>query len=133
MRAIKVFSLSLLLGLLGAAPALAQQSSHAEGGRTLSSAAMDAAVSGHELAVDQQRAQLAELLSRSEVREIARDRGIDIEHVETAAAGLSDNQVNELAPLVAKAAAAAQNGGLGTVTISVALIIIILLLLILLT
>jgi hypothetical protein len=133
MRALKVFSVSLIIALVGAAPTMAQHSSGAEDGRTLSSAAMDAAVSGHELTVDQQRAQLAELLSRSEVREIARDRGVDMEQVETAAAGLSDNQVNQLAPLVARAAAAAQNGGLGTVTISVAAIIIILLLLILIT
>lgn len=133
MHALKVTSLSLLLGLFGAAPVLAQQSARAVEGRTLSPAAMDAAVSGHELAADRQRAELGELLSHPEVRAIARDRGIDMDRVETAAAGLSDTQMNELAPLLAKAAAAAQNGGLGTVTISVGAIIIVLLLLIVLT
>jgi hypothetical protein len=131
MRVLKAFSLTLVLALPGAAPALAQQSSRAGDGRTLSSAATDAAVAGHASAVDQQRARLADLLSRTEVRDIAREHGIGMGRVESAAAGLSDDQMNAVAPLVAKAAAAAD--GLGTVTISVAAIIIILLLLILVT
>jgi hypothetical protein len=60
------------------------------------------------------------------------DHGIDIGQVESAAAGLSNSQMEQIAPLVAKVTPLVQNG-LGTVTISVAAIIIILLILILVT
>lgn len=83
MQALRTLSLTFLFAALGAAPALAQQSSGADSDRTLSSEALDAAVAGHESAADQQRAELAELLSRNEVREVARDRGIDMGRVES--------------------------------------------------
>jgi hypothetical protein len=98
---------------------------------------MDAALASHELAADQHRTQLAELLSTRQVRELASERGIDMERVEAMAAGLSDGELAGLAPLVTEATAATaamqDGGGLGTVTLSVAAIIIILLLVILVT
>lgn len=132
MQALRTLSLTLLFAALGAAPALAQQSSGADVDRTLSSEALDAAVAGHASAVNQQRAQLADVLSRDEVRDVARDRGIDMGRVESAAAGLSDAQVRVVAPLVATVAPQI-SGDLGTVTISVVALILILLVLILVT
>lgn len=132
MQALKTLSLiGVLFVAFGATPASAQQSSGVEDARAiLSTDALDAAVAGHELAVDQQRVQLDDLLASDEVREIASERGIDIERVESAAAGLSDAQVKTIFPFVASLTAQ-DRGGLGTVTISVALLIIILLVLIL--
>jgi hypothetical protein len=134
MRVLNALSLALLLGLLSTSPALAQQGSNADDGRPLSVSAMDAALASHELAADQHRTQLAELLSARQVRELASERGIDMERVESMADGLSDGELAGLAPLVTAATAAMQDGGgLGTVTLSVAAIIIILLILILVT
>ena len=130
MRVLNALPLVVLLSLLYASPALAQQVSNADDGLSLSVAAMDAAVADHESATDQQRTQLTELLAAPQVQELASERGIDMERVESMAEGLSDDEVAGLAPLVTKANAALQNG-LGTVTISVAAIIIILLVLIL--
>ncbi len=130
MRVLNALSLTVLLGLLCASPALAQQASNADDPRPLSVDVMDAAVAGHELAADRQRTQLAELLAEPQVRELAGERGIDMERVESMAEGLSDAEMAGLAPLVTTATAALQSG-LGTVTISVAAIIIILLILIL--
>jgi hypothetical protein len=130
MRIWKVSSIALVFGLLIASPAVAQVSPGAEDGGVLSSAAMDAALAGHESAVDQQRAQLAELLSQPRVQELATARGMDISRVGAAAAGLSDEQVKEVSPLVAKVVPMMQQN-MGTVTISVAALIIILLILIL--
>jgi pyruvate/2-oxoglutarate dehydrogenase complex dihydrolipoamide acyltransferase (E2) component len=132
MRLLKVSSIALVFGLLIAAPVVAQESPVAEDGRVLTSAAMDAALAGHESAVDQQRAELARLLSQPQVQRLADDHGIDIGQVESAAAGLSDSQMEQIAPLVAMVTPIGQNA-LGTVTISVAAIIIILLILILVT
>ncbi len=130
MRVLNALSLTVLLGLLFASPALAQQASNADDLRPLSVGAMDAALADHELTVDRQRTQLAELLAEPQVRELAGERGIDMERVESMAEGLSDGEMAGLAPLVTTATAALQSG-LGTVTISVAAIIIILLILIL--
>jgi hypothetical protein len=132
MQALRPLSLIVVLFVaFGATPASAQQSSGVEDARAiLSSGALDAALAGHELAVDQQRGQLDDLLASDEVREIAGERGIDMGRVESAAAGLSDAQVRTIFPLVANLTAQ-DRGGLGTVTISVAALIIILLVLIL--
>jgi hypothetical protein len=130
MRGLNALSLAVMLGLLCSSPALAQQGPNADDGRLLSAAAMDAALAGHESAIDQQRTQLAELLAAPQVRELASERGIDMNRVESMAEGLSDGQMEELNPLVAEATAALQQR-LGTVTISVAALIIILLILIL--
>jgi hypothetical protein len=131
MRNLKASSLALVLALLFAAPVVAQNAPTADDSRVMSASFMDAALVGHASTADVQRAELSDLLSRSDVRELATMRGIDMEQVETAAAGLSDAQVMQVAPLVAKTAPmmAAQN--MGTVTISVAALIIILLILIL--
>ncbi len=130
MRIVNTSSIALVLGLLCAAPLVAQESSGAVDGRVLTLAAMDDALTGHESRVDQQRAELAQLLSQPQVQELARDRGINLGQVESAAASLSDQQMEQLAPLVAKVSPFMQNG-LGTITISVAAVIIILLVLIL--
>jgi len=132
MRILSVSATLLGFGLLLAAPVLAQESPGNEEGRVLTSAAMDAALAGHESAVDQARAELDQLLARPQVRDLAVSRGIDIGQVASAAAGLSNEQMQEVAPLVSKVTPLVQ-GGLGTVTISVAAIIIILLVLILVT
>jgi hypothetical protein len=132
MRIHTALSLTFFLGAVGATPAMAQRPSNNAAVLT-SSAAVDAALADHESAVDRQRAQLAELLSRPEIQNLARDRGVDMGRVASSAAGLSDAEVRGVAPLVAEATAALQNGGLGTVTISVAAVIIILLILILVT
>ncbi|GEM_PF-1924651 len=124
-------AVALLLGLFIVAPAAAQQVSGAEGDRILSSSAMDAAVSDHESAADRQRSELAQLLARDEVREVAGERGIEMERVKSAASTLSDEDLAELSPLLAEATEAMRQGG--TITISVYTVIIILLLLILLT
>ncbi|MDT8341090.1 MAG: hypothetical protein RQ751_06220 [Longimicrobiales bacterium] len=133
MRILRTGSLTLLFAALGVAPALAQHSSGTDAARTLSHSALDSALVGHESVVDQQRAKLGALLSGSEARSVAEDRGIDMGRVESAAAGLSDAQVNAVSPLVSAIAAAQDNGGLGTVTISVAVLIVALLVLILIT
>jgi hypothetical protein len=134
MRVLNALTLTLLLGLLHASPALAQQVSDPDDTRPSSVSAIDAALANHELAVDQHRARLAELLSAHQVRELASERGIDMERVQSIADGLSDAELEGLAPLVTDATDAMQEGGgLGTVTLSVAGIIIILLLLILVT
>lgn len=83
MGILKTLSLTLLFVALGGTPALAQQASGDDAGRTLSSGALDAVVAGHESAVDQQRAELGDFLSRDDVREVARDRGIDMGRVES--------------------------------------------------
>ncbi len=132
MRILKALSLAVLLGLLSTSPVLAQQASIVDDGLSVSVGTMDAALADHELAVDQQRTQLAELLAEPQVQELASERGIDMQRVESMAEGLSDGEMAGLAPLVTEATAALQSG-LGTVTVSVAAIIIILLILILVT
>jgi hypothetical protein len=132
MRLPRTVSMALAFGLLIAVPVLAQEPPGDEDRRVLTSAAMDDALTGHESAADQQRADLTRLLSLPQVQDLAHDRGIDMGRVESAAAGLSDDQVEEIAPLVAEATALMRDG-LGTVTVSVAAIIIILLILILVT
>lgn len=134
MRVLNALPLTLLLGLLLTSPTMAQQVSDPDDVRHSSVSAMDAALANHELAVDRHRTQLAELLSEHQVRELASERGIDMERVQSMAEGLSDAEIEGLAPLVTDATDAMQEGGgLGTVTLSVAGIIIILLLLILVT
>jgi hypothetical protein len=132
MRVLSVPTIMLGFGLLFAPPIMAQESTGSETDRVLTSAAMDAALAGHESASDQARADLDEILSHPRVRDLALDRGIDIGQVASAAAGLSNEQMKEVAPLVTKVTPLVQNG-LGSVTISVAAIIIILLVLILVT
>lgn len=130
MRVHRFFSLALVLGAFTAVPAMAQQShgSAGEESRILTSDILDSERTGHESAATQQRAQLADLLASPDVQELARDRGIDMDQVETMALGLTDSQVTGVAPMVAKATAAMQSG---RITISVGALIIILLILIL--
>lgn len=132
MRKLNALPIALALGLLlAAAPVSAQDATGERESRVLSATSMDAALMGHVPAATQTRAELSELLSQPRVQQIAADRGIDMEQVEAAAAGLSDTQMGTMAPLMAKVTAALQTGG--SITISVVALIIILLLLILLT
>lgn len=121
----------LLLGFFAAGPAAAQQAAGDSGDRILDRSAMETAVADHESAADRQRSVLADLLARDEVRDVARDRGIEMERVESAASTLSNEELEELSPLLAEAAEAMRQRS--TITISVYTVIIILLLLILLT
>lgn len=131
MRVLHALSFIALAGLLFTSPAAAQQTSSAGQVSERSAAAVDEALAAHDLAVDQQRSRLTELLSTPEVRDLAGARGIDMERVEASAEGLSNSEVLGLAPMVERATKAMRAQQMGTVTISVAAIIIILLVLIL--
>lgn len=129
MRIFKTLSLTFLFVALGATSSSAQQSAATDAGSTLSSADLATTLAGHESAVDQQRTGLNDVLSRDDVRDAALDRGVDMERVESAAAGLTDTQVRAVSPLVNSILQ--DGGGLGSVTIGVGLLIVILLILIL--
>lgn len=131
MRILHALSFVVLAGMLFTSPAAAQQASSAEQVSERSAVAVDAALAAHDLAIDQHRSRLTELLSSPEVRGLAGARGIDMERVDATAAGLSDSEMIGLAPLVESATKAMRAQQMGTVTISVAAIIIILLVLIL--
>jgi hypothetical protein len=131
MRVLHALSFIALAGLLLTSPAAAQQTSSAGQVSERSATAVDEALAAHDLAVDQQRSRLTDLLSTPEVRDLAGARGIDMERVEASAEGLSDSEVLGLAPMVERATKAMRAQQMGTVTISVAAIIIILLVLIL--
>ena len=130
MNTIKILSLAVLLVALGAAPSWAQQSPPPEAERTPTADALATLLADHQPAVDQQRAKLAALLSREDVRETAADRGMEIDRVEALVVGMSDAQVEVVSPLVERIEMGG-GGGLGTVTIGVGLLIVILLVLIL--
>jgi hypothetical protein len=106
-----------------------QDSSGVEDGRVITLAAMDGGVDDHESAVEQKRAELAHLLTQPRVQELAHARGINIDQVESAASSLSDQQMEEVAPLVAEVTPFMQNR-LGSVTVRVATVVTILLVLI---
>jgi hypothetical protein len=134
MRVFNALALATLAGLLLTSPVSAQQAPAASGYPSAESpTGLDAALAAHELAVDQHRAHLADLLSLPEVRDLADARGIDMARVEGLAESLSDGEMLGLAPLVESATTAMRAQQLGTVTISVAAIIILLLILILVT
>ncbi len=132
MRLLSSLSMALAFGLLLALPVMAQAPPATEDQRLLTSAAMDDASADHESTVNENRAELARILSLPQVHDLANNRGIEMERVEAAAAGLTDQQMEAVAPLLAKVSPMIQNS-LGTVTVSVAAIIIILLILILVT
>lgn len=128
MRILEMLSITLLLTALGTTSAAAQQSQTATADAA-SSSTLFTTLADHESAVDGQRARLGALLASDEVRHAADERGIDIERVESAAAGMSDSEVSAISPLVDSITQ--EGGGLGTVTIGVGLLIVILLVLIL--
>ncbi|TVP75719.1 MAG: hypothetical protein EA352_07435 [Gemmatimonadales bacterium] len=132
MKPSRLIPTSLLFAVLFAVPVLAQEPPRSGDQPILGSAAMDDALANHESQVDRNRAELARILAHPQVRELARDRGVDMSRVETGAAGLTDEQMEEVAPLVAKVAPLIEQR-MGSVTVSVAAIIIILLILILVT
>lgn len=131
MRISRSISYTLLIGALLAVPAMAQEAPTSSESEFLSTDALDAAVATHESVSERQRTQLSELLSSSAVRDVARDRGIDMTKVESAVETLTDAELAVVAPVATETAATLQSGG--TITISVAAVIIILLLLILVT
>lgn len=137
MRFAAVSFMTLSIALFLAAPVGAQDARSSSGEQIQPSspaasveAAMDAAAAAHTSSVAEERADLARVLAQVEVRELALAHGIDMDRVESAAAVLSDAQVKQVTPLVAKVTPLMQRS-MGTVTISVAAIIIILLILIL--
>jgi hypothetical protein len=130
MKTLRFRALALLLGAAAllaaeAAPALAQDAGAAD------RAALEAAVVSHERAADRTRAELQGLLSHERVQAVAAQRGIDLERVAERAATLSDEELAQVAPLVAESSAAVAQSR--TITISVYTIIIFLLILILIT
>lgn len=125
------WTLALVLTLFVAVPASAQEADGFSGERVVDASFMDAAVAGHESAADRDRATLTQLLENDRVQELAENRGIIMERVQSAASTLSDQELEEISPLLAEAAEAMQSGGY--ITISVYTVIIILLLLILIT
>ncbi len=131
MRHAGSWTLALVLTLFVAVPAAAQDVDGFSGKRVVDASFMDATVAGHESAAERDRVTLAELLENDQVQELAQDRGIAMERVQSAASTLSDQELQEISPLLAEAIEAIQSGGY--ITISVYTVIIILLLLILLT
>lgn len=131
MRMTRTMVLVLLAGSAIALPAHAQQAGETDHAQIADAALLDAAVSGHESAADLTRSNLADLLDRDDVRQIAEDRGIDIERVASAASTLSDEEASAVAPLLERTMEAVRQTG--TITIGVTTLIIILLILILVT
>lgn len=131
MNVFKTLSFTFLFIALGATASSAQESRTRDAEGTLSAGLLATTLAEHQPAVDGQRAQLAELLSRDDVRAAADERDIDLGRLATAAEGLSDAQVGAISPLVDSIMEQGGEGGLGTVTIGVGLLIVILLILIL--
>jgi len=129
MKTIRTLTLILVVGLMGAQPALAQ-SPASEGGEITGPDFLEATVTGHERATEQTRADLVDLLQSDQVRQIADERGVDLEEAVAAASALSDQELSAAAPLVEAATAAVQRRH--TVTISLSALVIILLLILLL-
>lgn len=93
--------------------------------------ALDAAVTSHQRGVERARGELNHLLAHDAVRELAAERGMDMERVEEAASTLSDQAVEGLAGHISEAVAVVRDRT--TITISATTLIIILLILILVT
>jgi hypothetical protein len=114
-----------------ALPAHAQEGGTTDGAQIADAAFLDAAVTAHQSAADFTRTNLADLLDRDDVRQVAEDRGIDLERVASAASTLTDDEASAMAPLVERTIEAVRQRG--TITIGVTTLIIILLILILVT
>jgi len=117
--------LAVVLSVLIAAPRV-QAQAHIAGQQVL-----DAAVSQHVRAADQDRETVRLFLARGDVRAIAGKYGIDIRRAESAVAAMHASDLASVA-VQARQADQALAGGASTVTISTTTIIIGLLVLILL-
>ena len=117
--------LAVVLSVLIAAPRVHAQA-HIAGQQVL-----DAAVSQHVRAADQDRETVRLFLARGDVRAIAGKHGIDIRRAESAVAAMDASDLASVA-VQARQADQALAGGASTVTISTTTIIIGLLVLILL-
>jgi len=122
MKPLKSLALGILAVVLLASPVLAQEAS------LVDAATLEARV----LEAEPMRAELSTLLATEEVRQIAEERGIDLNEVDAAARTLSDAQLQAAAPLIERATEALERRNT-TITISVYTIIIFLLILILIT
>lgn len=123
MRAGRVVSGGVVMLLACAAPVWAQDA------RVTGADELNAAVVERAGEREQQRARLLDVLDRAEVREVAEERGFDMERVRAAAMALSDQDLGAVAPLVESLAGELVGGQ--TLTITATTLIIILLLVIL--
>ncbi|TVP76385.1 MAG: hypothetical protein EA352_05855, partial [Gemmatimonadales bacterium] len=98
-----------LAAMLTAAPLLAQEvaGDGTSEGTLASSAALEAAVLEHTAEVEATRSELGTFLESDVAREVAEERGISLERVQSAAGSMSDNQVRAVAPLLERAMEAA--------------------------
>jgi hypothetical protein len=133
MRSSTIPFLALLLATLAAAPVQGQQAPNADNQQSGVTDHLNTLVASHESVSDRQRNEVTTFLLRSDVQEIAKNRGIEMSRVQAAAGTMSNTQIGEVAALVATLPPAQEGRGLGSVTISVAAVIIILLILILVT
>jgi hypothetical protein len=137
MKLLPPLSFALVFLALAVTPGVAQGVEGSSAGTITQEAqisgadAFDAAVTSHQREVDRTRGELRELLAHDAVRELAAERGIDMDRVEEAASTLSDQEVKGVAGHVSESAAVVQNRT--TITISATTLIIILLILILVT
>ncbi len=125
--AIRTFPLVCLF-LIGI---LVPQVSDAQSAHVASQAAIDAALQQKVDSTDADRARVLQLLERPEVREVARESGIDLRRAQSAVATLSPA---DLAAVMTRATAVEESlaGGQSRITISTTFLIIGLLLLIVL-
>lgn len=118
-----VLAVSVIAVCLVARPAAAQETSVLTADEARGLAAERAA------AADERRAALDAFLDRPAVRDVAEGAGIDIRRVESAAATLTDAEIERLEPRLRDAEKALAGGDtivIGSTTIIIALLIIIL-------
>jgi len=133
MRISTIPFLALVLVAFAVAPLQAQEGPVAENREPGITDQLVSLVASHASVSDRQRNEVTSFLLRADVREIAQNRGIDMNRVQAAAGTMSNTQIGEVAALVAALAPVQDGRGMGSVTISVAAVIIILLILILVT
>ena len=129
----RVWTLTCAVVLAGAITASAQQSapSPSTSDTVLPAATLDAMMAEQVRADDANRQIVRDVLSRSEVLEIATKAGLDLERAKQAVSTLSSAELQEVAAH-ARRVDAGLSGGASTVVISTTTIIIILLVVILL-
>ena len=128
----RVWTLTCAVVLAGALTASAQQSepSPSTPDTVMPAATLDAMMAEQVRADDANRQIVRDVLSRSEVREIATKAGLDLERAKQAVSTLSGAELQEVAAH-ARRVDAGLSGGASTVVISTTTIIIILLVVIL--
>lgn len=126
-RSMSTLAVSAFAVSLAAAPTVAQDRDEASSVLTAEEA-RDLVVGRAETAADR-RAALDAFLEKPAVRDVAEGAGIDIRRVESAAATLSDAEIERLEPRVRDAEKALAGGDtlvIGSTTIIIALLVIIL-------